>query len=151
MEKTLERNRTKDDKARLDKLIGSNIRRERELRRITRDELAEIIDLTTSHLGLIERGERGATPVTLEKVVKAFGVDIDSLFHLPKRSVSAKEEQETATGPYRKKVDALITYLSEPELELLVHTIKGVLSMRKTLMDAHVKGLPPVDSNPPAN
>jgi transcriptional regulator with XRE-family HTH domain len=126
----LDRGRTRSDKIRLDKIVGGNIRRERELRKITRDELAEILDLTTSHLGLIERGERGATSVTLEKVVNAFGVSIDNLFSESGKATSARENRDN--GTYRKKVNALISHLTEPELLLLTHTIKGILVMRKS-------------------
>jgi len=126
----MERGRMRNDKVRLDKRVGGNIRRERELRKITRDELAEVIDLTTSHLGLIERGERGATSVTLEKIVRAFGVSIDSLFAEPSKALYAREKRQA--GVFRKKVNALISHLTEAELKLLTHTIKGIVDMRKS-------------------
>jgi len=126
----MDRARTRKAKTRLDKIIGNNIRVERELRKITRDELAEVTDLTVSHLGLIERGERGATPVTLEKVIKAFGITIDSLFADRSKSISAKESGKTASDAYSKKVTTLMVQLTESELEFMAHTIKGILSMR---------------------
>ena len=126
----MDRKRTRQDKTRIDKTIGMNIREEREARRITRDELAEVIDLTTSHLGLIERGERGATPVTLEKLVRAFGITIDSLFVESNKGMSARERRERAKDTYRKKVSTLISHLTETELELLSYTIKGIVKTR---------------------
>ena len=126
----MDRNRTRVDKTRIDKTIGKNIRSEREARKITRDELAEVIDLTTSHLGLIERGERGATPVTLEKLVRAFGITIDSLFIDTGKAISARERREKTKDTYSKKVSTLISHLSESELELLSHTIKGIVKTR---------------------
>jgi len=128
----MDRSRTKKDKARLDKIIGRNIRTERELRRITRDELAEVADLTVSHLGLIERGERGATPVTLEKVVRAFGITIDSLFkeRVIIRGASYKEKSPPAEDAYGKKFSTLTTQLNEAELEFLTYIIKGMIKMR---------------------
>jgi len=121
----------RNDKRRLDRTVGLNIRRERELRKISRDELAEILDLTVSHLGLIERGERGATSVTLEKLVKVFGVSIDSLFAELGKGISARENRVATKGIYRKKVESLVTFLTEMELEMLSHTIKGLVVMRK--------------------
>ena len=126
----MDRQRTREDKLRLDKTIGKNIRVERELRNITRDELAEVADLTVSHLGLIERGERGATPVTLEKLVKAFGVSIDKLFLECSESAPAEEGDNIASDAFFKKVSTLITLLDEAELELLAHIIKGIVKMR---------------------
>jgi len=127
----MDRKKTRKDKIRLDKIIGKNIRTERELRNITRDELAEVTDLTVSHLGLIERGERGATPVTLEKIVKAFGITIDSLFTEQDKSISVKDKRNgTNNNTFYKKVTTLITQLSESELEFIAHTIKGIVTMR---------------------
>jgi len=127
----MDRGRTRIAKTRLDKIIGTNIRNERIVRNMTREELAEVVDLTVSHLGLIERGERGATPVTLEKVVRAFGITVDRLFKEPGSRLSAREQRDRQENTYFKKVSALITHLSEPELELVSHTIRGVLKTRK--------------------
>jgi len=125
----VKRERMRNDKIRLDKTIGSNIRRERENRKITRDEFAEILDLTNNSLGLIERGERGATSVTLEKVIKALNVSLDSLFTERSKAISVRERRES--GVYRKKVAALISHLTETELKVLIETIKGIMSLRK--------------------
>ena len=145
----MDRGRTKASKTRLDKVVGSNIRREREARQLTRDELAEVVDLTTSHLGLIERGERGATPVTLEKLVKAFGCTIDSLFAPPRRAAFSREKRDTRNS-YYNKVCTLLSHLTEPELRMLTYTIKGITSMRKHSQDTDeglTKALKDVDKD----
>jgi len=126
----MDRGRTRASKTRLDRVVGGNIRREREARKLSRDELAEVVDLTTSHLGLIERGERGATPVTLEKVVKAFGITIDSLFTESRKAVSAREKRDNRSPQY-DKVCTLMSYLTDSELRFLTYTIKGMAAMRK--------------------
>lgn len=128
-----DRTRTRAAKNRIDKTIGANIRNERILRKMSRDELAAVIDLNVSHLGLIERGERGATPVTLEKVVRAFGISLDILF---KDSgccdKSAAKQHEDASDTYYKKISALIINLEEPELEFLTYVIEGLGKALKT-------------------
>jgi len=119
------------EKDRLDEIIGKNIRLERESRRLSRDELAEMMDLTSSHMGLIERGERGATAVTLSKLSKAFDIPIDNLFASTKPGgLSVKEEKNS---PQAKKIQSLMTCLNETELEFVVHTIKGVIAMNHNL------------------
>jgi len=126
-----DRGRTRTAKSRIDKIVGTNIKKERMLRRMSRDELASIIDLTASHLGLIERGERGATPLTMEKVVEAFGISVDSLFSDPAYSNESTINQcENAGDTYFKKVSALATNLAEPELEFLSHVIDGLVKAR---------------------
>lgn len=127
----MDRKKNRVEKVRLDKIIGTNIRREREVRKITRDEMAEILDLTTSHLGLIERGERGATPVTIERIVRTFSITIDALFSPYSRAYATKEPIKPVKGVFATKVDALVSNLTEDELEALTHTIKGMVALRK--------------------
>lgn len=127
----MDRKRNRQEKVTLDKIIGGNIRTERELRGITRDELAEFIDLTVSHLGLIERGERGATPVTILRLVRAFDISIDSLFVERGKGLIAKETKSASSAGI-KKVSTLMTYLNDTELEFVAHTIKGMGKMRDT-------------------
>ena len=138
----MERAQRRSAKTRIDKIIGNNIRSERILRDISREEMAGVIDLTVSHLGLIERGERGATPVTLQKLVKALDVSIDDLFTESERSkkLSLKQRKE-ADDTYFKKVSTLITHLQEKELESLTYTIKGLVRMRKNNEDDKIDAI----------
>ena len=71
----------KRQKRDLDWIIGHNIQDLRIEHNLTREALAEMIELVPSHIGLLERGERGATPVTLVKLSKAFNKPIDYFFH----------------------------------------------------------------------
>ena len=117
-------------KRRLDKIIGKNISRERKARKFTRDEFAKVMGLTVSHLGLIERGERGATATTLSKVSKAFDISIDYLFASPDGGgLSGLESDAGRAQSYRKKIQSLIKNLGEAELEFIIHAIRGVATM----------------------
>jgi len=134
----------RQEKDRLDVIIGKNIRLEREARKLSRDELSEMMELTSSHMGLIERGERGATAVTLSKLSIAFNIPVDSFFANPNPGgLSVKEisssssiehdNSETYAGTnseiLRRKIYSLVTCLEEAELEFVVHSIKGLMSM----------------------
>lgn len=124
----------RQEKIQLDIIVGNNIRIEREKRRITRDELAEMVGLTTSHLGLIERGERGATPVNLKKLDKIFNTGVDRMFKPASKALVARDSGKNATTPKNAlhlKVESYLHHLSEAELEVLAHTIRGIMSMRK--------------------
>jgi len=59
----------------LRKNLANNLRRERNKRGISQDELAEICGLHRTYVGGIERGERNITLSTLEKISNALGVD----------------------------------------------------------------------------
>jgi len=121
----------RNDKIKLDKVVGGNIRTERELRKLTRDELAELVDLTVSHLGLIERGERGATPVVINKLCVVLGVTSDELFAERSRAMSAREDHDNSTSAIRRKVDVLVSRCNEAELEHIANVTKGILKLRK--------------------
>ena len=61
------------------KMLGRRIREERLRLGMTQEEVASRVDVSTTYIGFIERGERS---VTLEKLVllaQCFGVTIDSL------------------------------------------------------------------------
>ena len=117
----------KDEKDRIDVLIGRNIRLERQKHNIEREELAEMIQITPSHLGLIERGERGATAVTLTKLTNTLGVPIDTFFHHPdERGETVREEK----NPQVLKLQALASVMSDQDLDLLVHVAKGIIGTR---------------------
>jgi len=120
----MDQQKRKDEKDRLDKIIGVNIRAERKARKMQRQELAHTLGLTASHLGLIERGERGATPVTMQRVVNAFGITYDKLFDesIDKSKHDGMGSSEEAC---RKKVITLLHNLTASQLVVLSYTIKG--------------------------
>ena len=75
------------------KLLGKRIREERMRIGLTQEQIAEYIDVSTTYIGLVERGERS---VTLEKLVllaECFHVTIDSLLRDAPREAAGREEQ----------------------------------------------------------
>lgn len=61
------------------KLLGNRIRQERLKLNLTQEQLAEKVDLSTSYIGQIERGERNISLDTLVVICKSLGVTIDYL------------------------------------------------------------------------
>lgn len=122
--------RRRQEKTRIDEIIGKNIVVERKSRKMTRDELAELMELTTSHMGLIERGERGATAVSLSKLSNVLEIPIDSLFASPNDTgMSVGNYQDTTPYASRGKIQSLTTCLAEAELDFIIHIIKGIIAM----------------------
>jgi len=119
---------SKQEKINLDEVIGKNIRTERQARNLSRDELAEMLDLTTSHMGLIERGERGATAVTLSKLSRVLHMPVDNFFAAPP-AYALREERDGTRVSVAKKINSLIANLNEAELNLVVHMIQGINKM----------------------
>jgi len=116
--------RRREEKTHLDRVIGENIKNIRQLRSMSRDELAGVIDLTVSHLGLIERGERGATPVVLDRLVKACDISIDSLF------TPQNIRKSDIKNSYQMKTSTIISTFNEQEYKALIHAAKGIISLR---------------------
>lgn len=59
--------------------IGTRIRDERTKRNISIEKLAEILDISPSHMGLVERGERGISIEVLVRIANTFNISVDSL------------------------------------------------------------------------
>jgi len=126
----MDREKVRKTKETLDKTIGDNIRIERSLRNLSREELAEILELTTSHMGLIERGERGATNVTLMKLSCALSKPIDDFFYASKKSFAMREkDNKNKLEANRKKISSLTAFLAESELEFIISVIRGVVRL----------------------
>ena len=64
----------------LSKVIGSRVREERRRLELTQEELAERVGLSTNYIAHLERGSRGASLETLEKVAGLLEVPVASLF-----------------------------------------------------------------------
>lgn len=71
------------------KLLGNRIRQERLKLNLTQEQLAEKVDLSTSYIGQIERGERNISLDTLVVICKSLGVTID---YLLQDSVNIEED-----------------------------------------------------------
>lgn len=138
------RGRMREDKLKLDKVVGDNIRRERRVRNISREELADLISLTVSHLGLIERAERGATPVVLKKLCEVLGLTVDYLMNVQGRVMNREETSDSNESPMRKRVEILASQLEDPELEVVAVTVKGILKLRNN----ETSSVPPLEIEP---
>ncbi len=118
-------------KERLRKIMGENIRKERITRNMSIDELAELLELTSGFVGLIERGRRGATAYTLYKLSDIFNIPVDTLFQKPGTASSLKvEEGKSQTKSKRNKINSLMSDMNEIELDFVINTIKGVRSIK---------------------
>jgi len=58
---------------------GLNIRKCREKKGISQEELADKANLHRTYIGLVERGQTNLTLRTLEKISKALGVGVKDL------------------------------------------------------------------------
>lgn len=62
-----------------DLLLGKRISRMRKKAGLTQEKLAEKINMSTTHIGLVETGKRRLSLKTLQKVASAIGVKAKDL------------------------------------------------------------------------
>lgn len=119
-------------KDRLRKMMGESIRNERVARNLSIDELAELIGLTPGFVGLIERGKRGATALTLYNLSKIMDLPVDQLFQDP-TGVSLKMAEDDPVAAKRTKLYTIAHDLNECELDFLVSVIKNLKTMSNAM------------------
>lgn len=60
--------------------IADNIRLERLRRRLSQEKLAEMIDISTKYLNLIENRKANPTIVIVVKICLALGIDLNTIW-----------------------------------------------------------------------
>lgn len=99
--------------------MGKRIIKERTFLGLSRENLAELIDLTPYYLGQIERDQRTMSFKTLVKLSDCLHVTIDYL-------VRGRKE-DTAAGSSTNELQELISKCSKEEIKLLTDVLKVVL------------------------
>ena len=115
-------------------VVGANIRHQRVSRGMTIDELAELMELTPSFVGLIERGTRGATAYNLLRIATIFDVSVERLYS---DSTLSKEQllEESLVKIKRDRINSISSDLNEIELDFVIACIHNVKRyIRKTNM-----------------
>lgn len=121
-------------KERLKKIMGENIRNERVSRSMSIDELAELLELTSGFVGLIERGRRGATAYTLFKLSDIFGMPIDDMFvNTDGYAARVSEDKSSPVKAKRAKINSILYDLNESELDFIIAIIKELKNMQLTI------------------
>ena len=68
------------------KRVGLNLRRLREAKRLTQEELAHRADVHQTYLSGVEGGKRNPSIAVLDRIATALGSDISALFERPGRA-----------------------------------------------------------------
>ncbi len=100
----------------LKNLFGKRLKKIREAKGLTQQELAELCDLQTNSITLIEIGERAASFSTIELLAEKLGVSYAELFSF---------DSEDGLEPSKQNLlDYLNTELRDLDETLLQHMIK---------------------------
>ena len=108
----------------LQQQIGSRIKELRQLKGYTQAELAELTDLSTNHVGYIERGERTVSLQTLEQLAHTLGVEIGTLFLFRAREANKKSEEPNQKPQIMAKLTSFLQRVNREDLRLLFKLAK---------------------------
>jgi transcriptional regulator with XRE-family HTH domain len=100
------------------KHIGKNIRAARKDRKLTIDSLSELIGVSSSFLGTIERGESSLSVETLISVCNTLGVSADTILF------DSSVTPMPYTGDKKETIMILLKNATDDELLFLIDYIK---------------------------
>lgn len=102
--------------------LGKKIRRERLKKNLTIEQLAEILGLSASYMGLIERGQRGISIETLCKLSNIFKVSTDYL--LFSKDYNENNINTRLLNLFQEEIIDLTGECSKKNLRFIVEFIK---------------------------
>lgn len=110
--------------------VGQRLRRERVLRKLTIEQMASYLDISTAYLGAVERGKRPVSSRLLKRIHDRLGLSYD--FLLEGYSVSgqmiSQYVRESVSYSTQHNLDVLLKVCSPDELESCYHMIHTFLS-----------------------
>ncbi|WP_432662527.1 helix-turn-helix transcriptional regulator [Wukongibacter baidiensis] len=110
-------------------VLGDHIRNQRQKRNITIEQLAELVDISPSFLGLVERGQRGLSIDKLCKVADVFNLSVDSLL-FPTSDIQCPcslikcMDPDSDRSIYFEQILTLTSNFSQDNFEFLIEFIK---------------------------
>lgn len=114
------------ERKRLDAVIGRSIQNERTFRKLSRRDLARMVDTTTFRIGAIERGEKTATPLLLYKLAEVLDIPMDRVFAKTRlRGIHVER------GLYHRTVNSMLQSFTEPELKYLASAMMGLITLNE--------------------
>jgi len=100
-------------------LFGRRLRRLREARQLTQQELGEQADLSFKYLGAIERGEENPSLKVITKLAGALGVEPFEMFIF--------EHEETSLPKLRQMLNGLLKDADQATLQQAVKLLRALL------------------------
>ena len=115
--------------------LGRILRQQRIAIPLTLQELATLSEVSSSHLGRIERGERFPSARILRKIAKPLGFDENELFtlagFLSPQSLGVAEEADL--GYSRRNLDPYVARILAEEPVDIQRAVIGILAILKSV------------------
>lgn len=100
------------------KFIGQNIRAARKNKNLTIETLSELIGISPSFLGTLERGESSLSVETLVKVCRTLDISADSII------IDNNQLQSSSISDKKDIIATLLNKATDEELDYLIDYIK---------------------------
>jgi len=107
--------------------IGQNIRKYRQLKDLTIEELAEVLGTEPNYLGQCERGVRRFSLDKLVELIGFFGVTADDIIPV----TVLEEEQITEKERYLQEINDLLERCSSNQLATVMKVLKEMVPFLK--------------------
>ncbi len=107
------------------KLIGSNIRKFRKLRGMTREQLAEVLGLDTAYLGQCERGERQLGLSKTIEIIEYFGVTPNDIITVKHNRASVHKQE------YLNEIHQLLNSCTDHQLLAILRILSPLVNFLK--------------------
>ena len=120
--------------------MGKIIKQQRVMIPLTLKELATMADMSPSHLGRIERGERFPSARILRKIAKPLGFEEDELFTLAGYlSPQSPRMAEVASGYSAGQLDPYVARVLAQEPIDVQRSVIGIFTILKSIAKSIAK------------
>ena len=117
--------------------FGKLLKQQRVSLDLTLQELASLSEVSPSHLGRIERGQRYPSAHILRKIAKPLGFDEDELFtlagYLSPQPLGIAEKEMVYTGIISPRLDPYVANILSQEPVDVQRAVVGILTMLKSI------------------
>lgn len=100
-------------------LIGKRIKELRKLRKLSQEELAEMVGIAPRHLSSIETGRNFPSFVTLDKIMISLKIELIDIVDCPYKTYDINE--------LREKIKEMIGEADELKLRLLLKIVRDIV------------------------
>jgi len=105
------------------KTLGQAIKKAREAREMTREQLAEILDIAPRHIQAIENEGQHPSCQLFVRLITMFDISVDQYLF---------PNKDTAKSTLRRQIDTMLDGFEEKDLMVIEGTAKGICKAKET-------------------
>ena len=113
-------------------VMGHTIRANRQQRKFTTHELAELLNLSDSYIGLLERGARNPSLDVLLRICELFGITPNDLLLSGAGQCKVSESKSGYNlKMHVESITSLARNLNDKDADIVINLIKGLIQRSK--------------------